>query len=100
MDATSLTNTTWSIPSIRPNHSAMCSRYGGNREHTESKPATPSKRSMRKILTVIAGISFGEAPRWHDGALYLSDMHADRVLRVNPAGTFEVVAQLQNPVSG
>jgi hypothetical protein len=45
----------------------------------------------RKILTVIAGISFGEAPRWHDSALYLSDMHADRVLRVNPAGTFEVV---------
>lgn len=54
----------------------------------------------RKILTVIAGISFGEAPRWHDGALYLSDIHADRVLRVNPAGTFEVVAQLQKPVSG
>jgi sugar lactone lactonase YvrE len=54
----------------------------------------------RKILTVIAGISFGEAPRWRDGALYLSDIHADRVLRVNPAGTFEVVAQLQKPVSG
>jgi sugar lactone lactonase YvrE len=49
---------------------------------------------------VIAGISFGEAPRWHDGALYLSDIHADRVLRVNPAGTFEVVVQLPSPVSG
>lgn len=49
---------------------------------------------------MIAGISFGEAPRWHDGALYLSDIHADRVLRVNPAGTFEVVVQLPSPVSG
>jgi sugar lactone lactonase YvrE len=58
------------------------------------------KPISRQIRTVIAGIAFGEAPRWRDGALYLSDIHADRVLRVNPTGTFEVVAQLQNPVSG
>ena len=57
--------------------------------------------SARKVYTVVDGISFGEAPRWRDGALYLSDIHADRVLRVNPAeGTYEVVVQLQKPVSG
>lgn len=57
--------------------------------------------SARQVHTVIAGISFGEAPRWREGALYLSDIHADRVLRVNPAeGTYEVVVQLQRPVSG
>jgi sugar lactone lactonase YvrE len=32
--------------------------------------------------------------------LYLSDIHADRVLRVSSGGTCEVVVQLQKPVSG
>jgi len=55
----------------------------------------------RTVVTVVAGISFGEAPRWRDNALYLSDIHADRVLRVSPEkGTYEVVVQLQGPVSG
>ena len=49
----------------------------------------------RTVVTVVAGISFGEAPRWRDNALYLSDIHADRVLRVSPEkGTYEVVVQL------
>jgi sugar lactone lactonase YvrE len=55
----------------------------------------------REVHTVIDGIAFGEAPRWRAGALYLSDIHADRVLRVIPErGTYEVVVQLDQPVSG
>jgi sugar lactone lactonase YvrE len=53
--------------------------------------------------TVVAGLSFGEGPRWHDGSLYLSDMHHHRVLKVdvsqNPA-TVEIVAQHDSAVSG
>ena len=52
------------------------------------------------MVILIEGISFGEAPRWRDGALYLSDIHADRVLRVSQKGTYEVLLQLQSPVSG
>ena len=55
----------------------------------------------REVRTVLEGISFGEAPRWREGALYVSDIHADRVLRVDPdAGSYETVVQLDKPVSG
>ena len=49
---------------------------------------------------LVDGIAFGEAPRWRHGSLYISDIHADRVLRVNPQGGFEVVASFDGPVSG
>jgi len=55
----------------------------------------------RTIRTLVDGIGFGEAPRWRDGWLYLSDIHADRVLRVSPDfGGYEVVAELDCPPSG
>jgi sugar lactone lactonase YvrE len=54
----------------------------------------------RSITTLVDGIAFGEGPRWHDGALYLSDIHADRVLRVNPGGGYDVVAHFEGPTSG
>jgi sugar lactone lactonase YvrE len=53
-----------------------------------------------QLNLLVEGIAFGEAPRWHAGALYLSDIHADRVLRVEENGTIQVVAQFQGPVSG
>src|SRR5438034_8653461 len=31
--------------------------------------------------TVLSGLAFPEGPRWHDGALYFSDMHAGIVWR-------------------
>jgi sugar lactone lactonase YvrE len=52
------------------------------------------------VLTVVAGISFGEGPRWRAGSLYISDVHADRILRVHPSGGYDVVAQFDTPVSG
>ena len=54
----------------------------------------------RTLKTLVDGIAFGEAPRWRDGWLYLSDIHADRVLRVAPDGAYEVVAEFGGPVSG
>jgi sugar lactone lactonase YvrE len=54
----------------------------------------------RTLTTLVADIAFGEAPRWRDGWLYLSDIHADRVLRVAPAGGYEVVATFDGPTSG
>jgi sugar lactone lactonase YvrE len=55
---------------------------------------------MTSLHTLVDGLGFAEGPRWHDGALYLSDMHAHRVLRVEPDGTAAVVLQHTSPVSG
>jgi sugar lactone lactonase YvrE len=46
------------------------------------------------------GFTFLEGPRWHDGSLWVSDIHAERVLRVDLAGKSEVVVTVPNRPSG
>ncbi len=53
-----------------------------------------------QLQTLINGRAFLEGPRWHDGALWVSDMHADEVIRVSLDGAVEVVARLPNQPSG
>jgi sugar lactone lactonase YvrE len=55
---------------------------------------------MTSTSTFVEGLAFAEGPRWHDGSLWLSDMHRHRVLRVDDAGGVEVVLQHDSPVSG
>ncbi|HEU5301428.1 MAG TPA: SMP-30/gluconolactonase/LRE family protein [Acidimicrobiia bacterium] len=50
--------------------------------------------------TLVDGRAFLEGPRWHDGALWVSDMHAHEVLRVAFDGDVSVVASLDGPPSG
>lgn len=50
--------------------------------------------------TVVDGLAFGEGPRWHDHMLYLSDMHHNRVVRVDDVGAVETIAQHDNALSG
>ena len=50
--------------------------------------------------TLVGGRAFLEGPRWHDGALYVSDMHAHEVLRVGDDGSVDVVASLETSPSG
>jgi sugar lactone lactonase YvrE len=49
---------------------------------------------------VIDDLAFGEGPRWHEDSLYLSDMHHNRVLRVDDGGQAHVVAQHHGALSG
>ncbi|HCO44282.1 MAG TPA: gluconolactonase [Gammaproteobacteria bacterium] len=51
---------------------------------------------MREPVTEIylSGLVFGECPRWHDGALWLSDMFGGRVLRVPAMGQAQTVVEL------
>lgn len=49
---------------------------------------------MSELQTLVAGRAFLEGPRWRDGALYVSDMHAYEVLRVTTDGEVEVIATL------
>jgi sugar lactone lactonase YvrE len=55
---------------------------------------------MTSRTLVVGGLAFGEGPRWHDGALWLSDMHQHRVLRVEGDGRVSTVIQHDAPVSG
>jgi sugar lactone lactonase YvrE len=65
----------------------------------------PGKEKRMDIVTLelqpfVEGIGFGEAPRWHDGALWLSDIVRHEVLRVDASGTIEVVARTAGEPSG
>ncbi|OBI21283.1 hypothetical protein A5712_15970 [Mycobacterium sp. E2327] len=52
---------------------------------------------MPDIHALVMGRSFLEGPRWHDGALYVSDMHGDAVLRVGEDGEVRTVVELEQP---
>lgn len=51
---------------------------------------------VRELTTVVDGIQFPEGPRWHDGRLWFSDMHARKVYVLEPGGTPEVVVGLDD----
>lgn len=46
------------------------------------------------------GLAFGEGPRWHEGALWLSDMHKHQVMRISADGEAEVVVEVPQQPSG
>ena len=54
----------------------------------------------RVLRTIIDGLAFGEGPRWHDGRLFVSDMHGEQVLAIDEAGASTVVARVANQPSG
>lgn len=49
---------------------------------------------MKLTTTILLdGLTFPECPRWHDGALWFSDMHANRIVRMTPDGCAETVVE-------
>ena len=50
--------------------------------------------------TLVDGLAFAECLRWHDGRLYFSDMHAQRVLAVDMQGRAEVICELDDRPGG
>src|ERR1700746_1833823 len=55
---------------------------------------------MRTLKVLLDGLAFPEGPRWHDGKLFFSDMHAHQVRSVDMAGKSEVVCEVPNRPSG
>ncbi len=53
-----------------------------------------------KLETLLDGLVFGEGPRWRDGRLWLSDMHAHTVLNVDLDGKREDVLHVPGKPSG
>ena len=54
----------------------------------------------RTLTTVLDGLAFAEGPRWRDGRLWFSDMHAHEVVAMTPGGARETVFKADGPVSG
>jgi sugar lactone lactonase YvrE len=50
--------------------------------------------------TLAEGLIFPEGVRWHDGALWFSDMHAHTVQRLEPGGAPEILATVPECPSG
>jgi sugar lactone lactonase YvrE len=55
---------------------------------------------MRTLKTLVGGLLFPEGPRWHDGKLFFSDMHDNKVKAVDLAGHLSVVCEVPNQPSG
>ena len=52
------------------------------------------------LTTLVSGLSFAEAPRWHNGHLYYSDFYRHVVERVDSHGQVEQIANIPNQPSG
>lgn len=46
---------------------------------------------------VVEGLTYGEGPRWHDGVLWFSDMHADAVRTLDSKGALGLGAEAHHP---
>ena len=55
---------------------------------------------MRQFKVLLDNLCFGEGPRWHDGKLYYSDMHAHTVNAVDLQGRATVIAEVAAWPSG
>ncbi len=45
----------------------------------------------------VSGLEFGEAPRWHEGRLWVSDWGTQEIIAIDPDGTREVMVRLKLP---
>lgn len=61
---------------------------------------TGSTVTDNDIRVVADGFSFLEAPRWHDGALYVSDFYTHRVLRIADDGSMQTITEVPGQPSG
>ena len=55
---------------------------------------------MKKLETLLDGLTFPEAPRWHDGRLWFSDFYSHRVMAVDMNGRAETIVEVPNRPSG
>ena len=53
-----------------------------------------------KPQILIDGLTFAEGPRWRQGRLWFSDMHAKEVVAVDLDGRRETIVQVPNQPSG
>jgi len=52
------------------------------------------------VKVLIEGLTFPEAPRWHDGRFWFSDFYSHRVLALDAAGRAETIVEVPKRPSG
>jgi sugar lactone lactonase YvrE len=52
------------------------------------------------LESLLDGLTFTEAPRWHDGRLWFSDFYTQRVIAVDPDGRAETMLEVPQRPSG
>jgi sugar lactone lactonase YvrE len=52
------------------------------------------RADMSTPEVLMAGVIFGESPRWHDGRVWFSDWGANQVIALDPDGSHEVVVSV------
>lgn len=67
---------------------------------TAGRPFADDLPPMATLDVLLDGLAFPEGPRWHDGRLHFSDMHAAAVLAVDDAGRAETIVTVPNSPSG
>ena len=55
---------------------------------------------MPTLKVLLDHLAFPEGPRWHDGKLFFSDMHAHKVMTVDLEGKTQTLAEVPNRPSG
>ena len=55
---------------------------------------------MAEFKVLLDGLMFTEGPRWHDGKLFFSDMHAHKVLSVDLEGKAQTIVEVPTWPSG
>ena len=53
-----------------------------------------------ETVVLLDGLVFPEGPRWHEGKLWFSDMHAHRVMTVDLDGKVETIVEVPQQPSG
>lgn len=62
--------------------------------------APPGRWTSADLAVVLAGYSFLECPRWHDGRLWVSDFYTDQVVATDGHGSTETMAEVPQQPSG
>src|SRR5829696_4574198 len=63
-------------------------------EHPIRRVREPRESDMSGSKVLVAGLSLGESPRWHDDRLWISDMGTHDVVAVDLNGASEIVAHV------
>jgi sugar lactone lactonase YvrE len=63
-------------------------------------PAGARRDRLAVLETLLDGLTFPEAPRWHDGRLWFSDFYTHRVVAVDPGGRAETMLEIPQRPSG
>jgi len=53
-----------------------------------------------ETTVLVDGLMFGESPRWHDGKLWFSDIHAYKVMTADLNGNTETIVEMPTRASG